>query len=81
MTICSKHGECLFGSIDGHTVRLTREGRIIQDFWKAIPGHFHGVDLDEFVIMPNHLHGIVILGEDRRGEVTSPLRSLATELL
>ena len=34
---------------------------MIQSVWRELPGHYHGVELDAFVVMPNHVHGIVIL--------------------
>ena len=50
-----------FGNIvDGQT-RLSDEGIITRQCWQVIPEHFSNVSLYEFVVMPNHLHGIVIM--------------------
>ena len=84
VTICTKDRECVLGEIRNDTVRLSRMGAAVQIFWQNIPNHFSSVELDDFVIMPNHIHGIIILndkprrgkhlgGSFRRGEVTSPL--------
>jgi hypothetical protein len=76
VTICAKNHECMFGSILNGSMNLNEKGRIVDGCWKGIPEHFPNVDLDEYVIMPNHFHGIVIVNEInilRRGEVTSPL--------
>jgi REP element-mobilizing transposase RayT len=43
-------------------MKINGYGQVIEDCWSAIPIHFPGVSLDEFVVMPNHLHGIVIIG-------------------
>jgi putative transposase len=50
---------CWFGDIDDCVMRLSEIGQIVSDQWKAIPAHHPGVELDAFVVMPNHLHGIV----------------------
>ena len=47
-------------------MRLSQEGIIAQQCWKQIPRHFENVELDEFVVMPNHIHGIIILNDHGR---------------
>ena len=51
---------------------LNKYGEIIQQWWYEIPKHFPNVALGAFVIMPNHVHGIIIITTERRGEVHSP---------
>lgn len=46
---------------------LSRYGEIIQKWWSDIPIHFLNVETEVFVIMPNHIHGIIII-DDHRGE-------------
>lgn len=46
---------------------LSDIGAIVHDNWIHVQEHFPTVELDDFVIMPNHLHGIIILNDDRRG--------------
>ncbi len=77
VTICTKNREGLFGEIRNGTVELSKIGQIVRDYWLEIPKHFGNVQLDEFVIMPNHLHGIINITKKNsdftcRGEVTSP---------
>jgi len=63
--------ECLFGGIADGEMRLNELGRVVAECWDALPAHFPNVELDEFVVMPNHLHGIVVIGDDAsagRGE-------------
>lgn len=64
ITICTKNQECFFGDIVNGKIRLSKIGEIISHVWMEIPQHFHNIELDEFVIMPNHIHGIVIIHND-----------------
>jgi putative transposase len=55
-------------------MQLTLQGMIVQKCWNELPNHFDNVVLDEYITMPNHVHGIIIITDtSRRGEVTSPL--------
>ena len=63
VTICSRNRECLFGTKQGENIILSRIGNIAEQCWQAIPQHFPDVHLDAFVMMPNHLHGILILSK------------------
>jgi REP element-mobilizing transposase RayT len=66
ITICTQNQECLFGEIlDGRMV-LNDAGKMIQSVWDELPQHYPGVDIDAFVIMPNHVHGILVF-ENRVG--------------
>jgi len=72
VTIVVQGRECLFGEIiDGEMV-LNEYGEIVQKWWNEIPIHFSNVELGAFVVMPNHVHGIIFITADRRGEVVSP---------
>ena len=73
MTVCTHNRECLFGEIQNEEMELNALGQIVWDRWNRIPNHFKHVQLDAFQIMPNHIHGIVII-DDCRGGVTPPLR-------
>jgi hypothetical protein len=69
VTILTHNRECLFGDIVDGEMRLNELGRVVATHWRAIPRHFKNVALDEWVVMPNHLHGIIVIGDDpRRGE-------------
>ena len=61
VTICTRERACRFGEIVGGDMRLNEAGRIVEQCWLAIPVHFPNVDLDVFVVMPNHVHGIVLM--------------------
>jgi REP element-mobilizing transposase RayT len=61
ITLCTRKGEHFFGHIkDGH-VHLSPAGNIAQGVWLSVPERFPGVQLDEFVFMPNHAHMILII--------------------
>jgi putative transposase len=50
---------CLFGKVNSGGVILNELGKAVQRFWLEIPTHFGNVEIDEFVVMPNHIHGIL----------------------
>ena len=61
VTICTKNRECLFGEIVDGEMRLNDAGRMVQSVWIELPRHYAGVNIDAFVTMPNHVHGIIVL--------------------
>jgi putative transposase len=64
--------QCLFGEIVDREMHLNEYGRIIQKWWNEIPIHFPNVKVGAFITMPNHVHGIIFITNERRGEVHSP---------
>jgi putative transposase len=67
VTICTKDREEWFGRVDGDEMRLNEFGEIARNFWAEITGHFKYVGIDEFSVMPNHVHGILIIEENMVG--------------
>jgi putative transposase len=61
ITICIYQRECLFGEIVDGALCLNRFGKIINTHWANLTKHHPHVQLDEFVVMPNHIHGIIVL--------------------
>ena len=59
VTICTQNREFYFGEINDQTMFLTGIGEIAQQLWTEIPVHFPMAELGEFVVMPNHVHGII----------------------
>jgi len=57
-------------------MQLSKIGEIAHKFWQEIPDHFDDVTLDEFVVMPNHIHGILIAGNNDVGNNDREQRSL-----
>ena len=60
-TICVKNREHFFGKIIDGKIYLSITGKIIKKCWQEIPMHFPDAKLDEFIIMPNHIHGIILI--------------------
>ena len=63
ITICAYQHECLFGEVVGGEMLLNRLGQLLHSRWQAIPRYFSSVNLDDFVVMPNHIHRIVVIRE------------------
>jgi len=61
VTICTQNRAMLFGSVAGCEMRPNEAGTLIQRTWDELPGHYPDVETDAFQLMPNHLHGIVVL--------------------
>jgi REP element-mobilizing transposase RayT len=72
VTIVTYQRDCLFGKIIDGEMYINEDGKIVQKWWNEIPNHFQNVELGAFVIMPNHVHGIIWITAERRGEVLSP---------
>lgn len=66
VTICTKNREFFLGGIPVLSMQLSKIGQIAHNFWMEIPDHFPFVELGEFVVMPNHVHGIIIIEKPRR---------------
>ncbi|MGC9395158.1 MAG: transposase [Anaerolineae bacterium] len=64
VTICTQGRVCLFGDVvDGEMV-LNPFGQVVATYWERIPRHFPNVQLGAWVVMPNHIHGIIIITDD-----------------
>ncbi len=61
VTICTHGMETFFGRIVNNKMWLNDMGVLADLYWKDIPKHFPFVELDEYVVMPNHMHGIIII--------------------
>ncbi|MBL8092279.1 MAG: hypothetical protein JNJ43_18240 [Anaerolineales bacterium] len=71
VTIVTWHRDLLFGEIVNGEMKLNQSGNVVHECWYEIPNHFENVQLGAFVIMPNHVHGIIFIVE-RRGTVSVP---------
>ena len=61
VTICTKNHQCYFGKIVDGGIILNDAGTIVQQCWNDLPNHYGNCILDVFLIMPDHVHGIVII--------------------
>lgn len=61
VTTCVQNRECLFGDILDGIMVLNNAGKVIQSVWKGLPERFPSIELDAFVVMPNHVHFIVMI--------------------
>ena len=61
ITICTQNRHHFFGKIQNQEMQLSEIGKLAEQFWLEIPNHFPFVELGNFVVMPNHVHGILIM--------------------
>lgn len=73
VTIVTQGRLPLFGEIAGEEMQVNLLGRLVQNIWNTLPAHF-AIQLDAFMIMPNHIHGILWLGQNTSeiGDSSSP---------
>ncbi len=67
ITICTFNHRCNLGEVKDGKMLISQSGKVILESWNAIPLHFAHVALDSFVVMPNHIHGILMLLDDPAG--------------
>jgi putative transposase len=70
VTVVTNGHKCIFGKIKDNEMQLGDLGIIAQECWMQLPDHFIDIEVIPFVVMPNHLHGIITIHEnDRRGTI------------
>ena len=88
VTLCIQDRANLLGTMEGPHVELSPAGEMVREAWEAMPEHYASVGVDTYVVMPNHLHGIVLLrGADHPedavtalGDVVKRFKSMTTRL-
>jgi putative transposase len=75
ITICAYQREEMFGAVVDGTMALNEFGEIVAKYWRWLSTQYPYVTLDEWVVMPNHLHGILVVND------TSPAESAMTDTL
>jgi len=58
---CTRNREHFFGEIQDGKMFLNEIGKIADDYWSQIPLHFQNAELGDYIIMPNHIHGIIVI--------------------
>ena len=69
VTINAKNHVEYFGRVVKNMMKLNEVGKVAENCWLEIPKHFVNVELDSYVIMPNHVHGIIIINPECRSYV------------
>ena len=59
VTICTWQRECIFGEVVDEKMRLNGYGEIVETCWNELKGHYENIEMDEMIVMPNHIHGII----------------------
>ena len=75
VTICTANMERWFGSVINDEMYLSDIGRIASEMWFEIPVHFPYIGLDAFVVMPNHIHGIIVIKKSSRKTLAGTLHA------
>ena len=65
ITLCTNNREYYFGDIVNCELTDTNHSKISMECWLDLPNHYINCLLDKFVIMPNHVHGVIIIDNDR----------------
>jgi len=71
VTLVTFQRQCLFGEIVNGEMNLNKFGVVVESVWKALPVYFSRVQLDTYVIMPNHFHGLLFLVDPGKGEASA----------
>jgi REP element-mobilizing transposase RayT len=76
LTVCTRGRECVFATVKDERMCLNEWGEVVALTWQGLPDWFRNVTLDAFVVMPNHVHGIVVIrdGGTGRGEAADKER-------
>lgn len=64
ITMVTHHRECFFGEVVDNEMLLNDAGKMLDKWWCKLQEKFSGIELDEYVIMPNHFHGIIIIANN-----------------
>lgn len=86
VTICLQHRAGLFGRIIDKEMRLNAVGSMLDVQWNALPDRFAGIQLDEYIVMPNHFHGIIVMAPhvgdladaQHNGDIIGAFKSITT---
>jgi putative transposase len=69
VSICARGREHMLGEIADGNMIMNAMGKTAKDCWNELPLHFPNIEIDEFVVMPNHVHGIIRILENPRRDV------------
>jgi len=63
ITVCVRNRECLLGEINDGRMILNQYGAVVRNIWEDLPDRLPDIDLDEYAIMPNHFHAIILINK------------------
>jgi hypothetical protein len=63
VTVCVRERECVLGNTVNGKMVLSDFGQVAHDFWAQVPAHFPNASIDTFVVMPNHVHVVIIIND------------------
>ena len=69
VTLCTAQRHCYFGRIEGEKMCFSPEGAVADALWHEIKNHAKNVELGSYVIIPNHVHGIITLNDNKHSAV------------
>ncbi len=75
VTICTTNKTEWFGTVINNKIQLSDIGCIAFKIWSEIPQHFPYITLDDFVVMPNHIHGILIINKSAKNPMVGALHA------
>jgi putative transposase len=64
ITICTHQKKCFFGKVVNGEMRMNEAGEMIAKWWRELKNKFSAIELDQYIIMPNHFHAIIAVGAD-----------------
>ena len=76
--ICTHNNECIFGKIVGNGLDRSEYGEIAENDLLNMQQHFPNIKIDKYVIMPNHIHAIILIDNDYKTERSRPFPTLST---
>jgi REP element-mobilizing transposase RayT len=85
ITICIHHHECVLGEISQNQMAVNAAGEMVAQQWEALTQRFSSLQLDEFIVMPNHIHGILVFDNEAEnsskstlGDIVGAFKSITT---
>lgn len=67
VTVCVQDKKILLGRVINGEIQLDEFGKLVEDSWSWLENHYSYIELDEWIVMPNHFHGIIVYHEIRWG--------------
>ena len=67
VTICTHDRRCILGNVVDGKMLLSDAGKVVSECWNDLPNHYQHIELGEFIVMPNHVHGIVVITGSAEG--------------